>query len=296
MIEINKKIILFSVIIPTFNHGHLLGRALQSVLDQTCADWEAIVIDNNSHDNTDEVMRCFIDPRINLLKINNNGVIAASRNMGIRNARGKWIAFLDSDDWWLPNKLEVCLKHAADQVDLIYHDLKIVNDSQPTLQRRKIRSWQVRRPVSIDLLVRGNPIANSSVVVRRELLNLAGGLNENREMIACEDYNAWLRIGQLTENFCYINQVLGCYLQHGQGVSRKDMSAPARCASAEFRPLLSKRQNSRLESNLQFTRAKFAFGMKDYVTARKSLLFCFFHGRLPTKAKSLFLLVATLAL
>ena len=63
---------LVSVVIPTYNHGHFLGRALQSVLDQTYTNWEAIVIDNHSTDNTDEIVQSFTDPRISLLKINNN--------------------------------------------------------------------------------------------------------------------------------------------------------------------------------------------------------------------------------
>ena len=89
---------LVSVVIPTYNHARYLARALQSVLDQTYTNWEAIVIDNHSTDNTDEVMASFADSRITLLKIHNNGVIAASRNIGIRAANSEWITFLDSDD------------------------------------------------------------------------------------------------------------------------------------------------------------------------------------------------------
>ncbi len=94
---------LVSVVIPTYNHARFLGRALQSVMDQTYKNWEVIIIDNHSQDNTDEIVEAFKDPRITLLKIHNNGVIAASRNMGIRAAKGEWIAFLDSDDHWYPN-------------------------------------------------------------------------------------------------------------------------------------------------------------------------------------------------
>ena len=78
---------LVSVVIPTFNHASYLARALQSVLDQTYTNWEAIVIDNHSTDKTDEVMASFADPRIIYLKIHNNGVIAESRNVGIRAAK-----------------------------------------------------------------------------------------------------------------------------------------------------------------------------------------------------------------
>ena len=98
-----------SVVIPTYNHAKFLGRALQSVLDQTYPSWEALVIDNHSQDDTNEVVKSFDDPRIRLLKIHNHGVIAASRNLGMREANGEWIAFLDSDDFWYPKKLETIM-------------------------------------------------------------------------------------------------------------------------------------------------------------------------------------------
>ena len=178
---------LFSIVIPTYNHAHFIGRALQSVIDQTYTNWEAIVIDNHSEDNTDNVVHSFNEPRITLLKIHNKGVIAASRNMGINAAKGIWIAFLDSDDWWTPNKLNVCYRLINDHVDLIYHRLKIVRKIPDFFSRKTIKSWQVKTPVIIDLLVNSNPIPNSSVVVRKSLLNQIGGIIENEEMITSED-------------------------------------------------------------------------------------------------------------
>ena len=76
------------------------------MLDQSYPHWEAFVVDNHSDDNTDEIVNASSDPRIRLLKIHNHGVIAASRNFGIREAQGNWLAFLDSDDYWYPAKLE----------------------------------------------------------------------------------------------------------------------------------------------------------------------------------------------
>ena len=100
-----KSLPLVSVIIPTFNRANDLARAVKSVIAQTFTSWELIIVDNHSVDNTDEVVRHFNDPRIKLLKIHNDGVIAASRNLGIHFSSGTYIAFLDSDDWWTPDKL-----------------------------------------------------------------------------------------------------------------------------------------------------------------------------------------------
>ena len=114
---------LVSIIIPTYNRAEDLKRALQSVFDQTFTDWEVVVVDNHSIDNTDSLIESFNDPKIRLFKIYNEGVIAASRNLGLKHALGEYVAFLDSDDWWHPQKLEVSLKYLELGADVVYHSL-----------------------------------------------------------------------------------------------------------------------------------------------------------------------------
>ena len=95
-----------SVIIPTYNREKLVSRSIQSVLDQTYQDYEIIVVDDASIDNTEKVVKSFNDVRIRFLRSNLNKGGSAARNMGIIAANGEYIAFLDSDDEWLPEKLE----------------------------------------------------------------------------------------------------------------------------------------------------------------------------------------------
>ena len=99
-----------SVIIPTCNRAHLIGRAVKSVLAQTYRDIEVIIVDDGSTDNTEEVVKSFDDPRIRYVKLDVNKGAAAARNAGIRLARGGFVAFQDSDDEWCREKL-------ADQMD-----------------------------------------------------------------------------------------------------------------------------------------------------------------------------------
>jgi glycosyltransferase involved in cell wall biosynthesis len=285
---------LISVIIPTFNHANFLGRAIQSVLDQTYTFWEAIIIDNHSTDNTDDIMMGFNDPRITFLKIHNNGVIAASRNAGIRAAKGEWIALLDSDDWWMMNKLQVCLDNTNDKVDLVHHDLEIVTNNPRYYQRKKTKSWQLKSPVLVDLLLNGNAIVNSSVFVRKRVLQQIGGINESVEMIAAEDYNAWLRIAQLTEGFVYVSCTLGYYLIHDQSISQKDMSQSSRIAVAEFVPGLSEPQKLKLEASFRYTTGRYNYYTDDFVKARESLLFSMKWGDSILKIKSAVFLLLTL--
>lgn len=287
----NNATPLVSVVIPTYNHARYLGRALQSVLDQTYVNWEAIVIDNHSTDYTDEVMASFADHRITYLKIHNNGVIAASRNAGIRAAKGEWIAFLDSDDWWTPNKLQVCFKNINDQVDLVYHDLEIVRDHPVIFQRKKMKSKQVKKPVLIDLLVNGNKIANSSVVVRKRLLDQIGGIDENIEMIASEDYNAWLRIAQITDAFFHAPKCLGYYMSHDHGISRKDMSLSHECAVANFIGLINYTQRDFVSSIVAYMSGRFHYSHGEYDKAANKFKYCLKNANSRIRLRAMYLLV-----
>jgi len=270
---------LVSVVIPTYNNAQYLRQALSSVLDQTYVNWEAIVIDNHSTDNTDEVMESFVGPQVSFLKIHNNGVIAASRNIGIRAARGEWVAFLDSDDWWTKDKLQVCLDCVDENVDFIYHDLEIISDKPRLFQRKIIKSWQVKLPVLMDLLLRGNAIANSSVVVRKRLLEEIGGISEDREMIAAEDYNAWISIAKLTNQFVYLKKKLGYYLQHNNNISQKDMASPYNKSINQFIDFLNRSQRGIVESNAAYMSAKYFYMINNYKFASTKAIASLVSGK-----------------
>lgn len=97
---------LVSIIMPSWNTGRFIAESIQSVLDQTYPDWELLIVDDCSTDNTDEVVASFHDDRIRYLHNAHNSGAALTRNYALREAKGEWIAFLDSDDLWAPEKLE----------------------------------------------------------------------------------------------------------------------------------------------------------------------------------------------
>lgn len=119
--------IIFSVIIPTYNREELISRSIESVLSQTLKDFEVVVVDDGSKDNTEQVIRTLNDPRIVYIKQENRGATAA-RNNGVRHARGKFISFLDSDDIWHPLMLEKQLeKFSSDpEIGCVYSDLNVI--------------------------------------------------------------------------------------------------------------------------------------------------------------------------
>ena len=139
-----------SIVIPTYNHAKYLGKCVNSVENQTYNNWEAIIVNNNSTDNTIDIINSFNDKRIKTININNDGIIAKSRNIGIQSASGSYIAFLDSDDWWYPNKLEIIMQKKGNS-DFIYHYLDIYKNGKKTIKKHRIR--QLIKPVFNDLMI-----------------------------------------------------------------------------------------------------------------------------------------------
>jgi len=212
-----------SVVIPTYNRARDLQRALTSVIAQTFKNWEALIVDNHSEDGTTQVVEEFRDARLRLLSVHNHGVIAVSRNLGVREARGEYVAFLDSDDWWLPAKLERCVQALEAGADVVYHDLYVARTASSRPRLRRALTRPLASPVLTDLLERGNALVNSGVVVRRSTLLAAGGLSEDPRVASWEDYECWLRLARVTERFERLPEVFGFYWAGGGNVT-----APAR--------------------------------------------------------------------
>lgn len=219
--NIQKKS-LVSVVIPTYNHAHFLGRALQSVLDQTYPHWEVLVVDNHSQDSTEDVIKGFNDTRLRLLKIHNHGVIAASRNLGMREAKGEWIAFLDSDDCWYPKKLEILMEalKADDIYDVLSNDELMVDIK--TGARRVLCYGPWRSDFYRVLLVDGNRLSPSATMVRRDFLikhDLV--FDEAQDFVTVEDYGFWLDLARTGARFKFVPEVQGEYVVHDTNSSAR---------------------------------------------------------------------------
>lgn len=287
----SKLLPLFSVVIPTYNCLPFLRRAIQSVLLQTEQNFEILIIDNTSEDGTKDYLNGLKDSRIHSIEVQNYGVIAFSRNVGIKNAKGSWVCFLDADDWWTSDKLQACFDCINDKVDLIYHSLNIVSDTSLIFKRKAINSWQVKTPVFKDLILKGNAIPNSSVVIRKSLLEKIGGINESKKMIAAEDYNTWLRVAKLTNNFVYLRSRHGYYLSHNEGVSKQDMSIPYKESISEFMDSLSCQDRDIVDSNAAFISGRYHYHEKEYNTALKMILKSLTTGKGGFKFRAFLLLI-----
>jgi glycosyltransferase involved in cell wall biosynthesis len=198
--EADRTLPLVSVIMPTYNHAEFIKDSIESVLNQSYKHLELIIIDNFSADDTERIVDSFInaDRRIRYFKFSNHGIIAASRNFGIANSKGEYIAFLDSDDMWHCSKLENQLKHFTnDELVGVGSDAMLVSY---TPYYRPVH-WGRSKDGYVDYgyhsILNANPIMTSSVVVRKDALLAVGGFDENPDFRFIEDWELWLRMARL---------------------------------------------------------------------------------------------------
>ena len=200
-----------SIVVPTFNHAQFLHQALASVIAQTFQNWEAIIVNNFSTDDTINIVESFGEKRFRLINFRNDGVIAASRNEGIRLSNGSVIAFLDSDDLWYPNKLEHCMPAFDAHADVVCHGEYWVSDG---MQQRQILYGPQKNAQYSKLLYRGNCVSTSATLVRKDLLIEVGGFSVDLEYITAEDYDLWLKLAHRKSRFAFIPEILGEFRQH----------------------------------------------------------------------------------
>ena len=213
-----------SIVIPTFNREKELARCINSVLKQTEKNWEVIVVvDNSQNDKTKNLLDEIADPRIRHIEVQNKGVIAFSRNTGVSEAKADFVAFLDDDDWWMPEKLACCLRRLSEGNDIVYHDMYFRSARNKSFSVIfKARCLSDENPYR-DLLIYGNGLITSSVVLRKDIFRLAGEMSEEVDLIAGEDYDYWLRLAKLNFKFSRIAKPLGYYWKGGNTSSVKRM-------------------------------------------------------------------------
>ena len=291
---------LISVVIPVFNAQEYIENTVDSVINQEYKNWELIIIDDCSTDDSLSIVETKYksNKKIEIIKLErNSGGPAKPRNIGIKNSNGDFIAFLDQDDIWDNDKLRICCNSICDNVDFIYHDMRVVAENDYSVKQKILPSRQLEQPVLIDLLINDNAILNSSAMVRRSLLVKIGDINESKKMIASEDYNTWLRIAKITDNFLYIPKVLGSYFVHSSGASNKDMYSSVIYATKEFMTYITPRQRKKIKVQRVYVRARYKYLNNERGAAVKALLFfCLNYGDITIKIKSAYMLLSTAVL
>ena len=183
---------LVSIILPTYNCASFLPHSIGTILSQTYNSYEIIVIDDGSTDNTKEVLYPFMQ-RIKYIRSEQNKGLPTARNIGIRPAQGKYIAFIDADDLWLPEKLQTDIEYfeTHPEVSMVYSKHINVDEKGEDLNgntRKQLPSGNI----FLQLFSEQNFVISSSVVVRKEVFETTGLFDE--QLVNCQDWDMWLRI------------------------------------------------------------------------------------------------------
>ena len=208
-----------SIITPAYNAAPFIGETARSVLQQTFTGWEWIVVDDGSTDETCAIVEALQDPRIRLIRAEHSGLPAVARNRGVAEARGAYIAYLDADDLWLPEKLTLQIAAFTDDIGVVLCEFQYLYGS--SLRERPFPDLRgVPNPGDMfSALSFANFICNSTVVVRRTLLDAHGAMDEDPRQRGTEDYELWLRLAAVTQFAC-VTRPLVWYRIHPHGVSR----------------------------------------------------------------------------
>ncbi len=213
-----------SVVIPTHNRARFITRALRSVLDQTFRAFEVLVVDDGSTDDTAGEVSRLEDPRVRLLGHPVNRGAQAARNTGIRAATGEYVAFLDSDDTWMPDKLErqiTCLAAAEPEVGVV-HAPCLVRVDDASLARA-VEVPPLRGVIYAELLASPGPVF-PTLLVRRACLDAIGPLNESLRA-----YHEWDTVIRLARHFAFewVPAPLATYYLHAENAISKDWARNA---------------------------------------------------------------------
>src|SRR5437588_4956546 len=213
-----------SVIMPAFNAAQHIRQSIQSVLEQTFDDWDLIVVDDGSTDETASVVASFRDSRIRCIRRENGGQ-AAARNTGITSTHGEFIAFLDADDLWLLEKLDRQLDVARrTRADVVYCDGYVFFDSCNDERSDYfafvpgLKGWSTMKT----LLYQYNRIATLSAMVKRNVIESVGLFDESRLFQNCEDYELWLRLARAGKTLYGMSDKLMRYPRHESSPTHRD--------------------------------------------------------------------------
>lgn len=213
-----------SVIIPTYNRGAFLKRAVKSVLNQTFQDFELIIIDDGSTDNTKEVVNSFSDNRIKYIYQENSGGAARPKNTGIKIAQGEYIAILDSDDEWLPDKIKKQIdlfeKYSSSKLGIVGCNIFIINNGK----KKKYRIPKYNN-VFEQMLVTDNMGTGSAMVYKKEVFDRMGLFDEN--LRSGQDREMRIRLAQ-EYHFAFIDDYLINYYVGHNNISSAGLSIKKR--------------------------------------------------------------------
>lgn len=207
-----------TVILPSWNRADWLKKSIDSVLEQTFRDFELIVVDDASTDSTQEILTSY-SGKIRSITFSKNLGVSAARNAAVKNCDSEWIAFLDSDDFWHPHKLQKQIAQTVIRAECPIHftdEIWIRNGVRvnPKKKHQKLEGWIFKPSLELCLM------SPSTVLLRRELFDVHGLFDETLPI--CEDYDLWLRLTSQHQVALLNEKLMTRYGGHADQLSRSD--------------------------------------------------------------------------
>ncbi|WP_410744289.1 glycosyltransferase family 2 protein [Flavobacterium sp. 1355] len=217
---------LISIIMPAYNAELYISDAVNSVIKQTYTNWELIIIDDGSTDKTANIVNQLVesDSRINY-HYQENGKQGKARNYGISKSKGIYLAFLDADDLWLPEKLKMQITQIEEKnVDLVFSDSYVFNDNQvfDISKKMNIPDSVFHGPKSLQLFLKTNKVPILTVLVKKEKVTDVECFSQKLDIQNVEDYHLWLKLLMTNCIFYSSNRVLAKYRIHNNSVTSSD--------------------------------------------------------------------------
>jgi|APSaa5957512535_1039671.scaffolds.fasta_scaffold52141_2 glycosyltransferase involved in cell wall biosynthesis len=211
---------IISVIVPTYNRANILCETLDSILCQTYENFELIVVDDGSTDNTEEVVKKYNDLRLHYIKTENWGGPARPRNIGIQISKGEYIAFCDDDDLWLPHKLESQIKLFCcdNNVGLVYSKCYMLRENKIY---RKAPKMNLYNGYVFHKMIFITNVPILTAIVDKKVFKKIGFFDEDKKIIALEDMNLWIRLAK-EYRVISSNKPTAIYREHSENMSTND--------------------------------------------------------------------------
>jgi len=208
-----------SVIIPTYNRSKELLRAVNSVLNQTIPVLEILICDDGSTDDSYSLIKSLNNPTIIWINCGRNGNAAIPRNIGIKNAKGNWVAFLDSDDEWMPYKIQYQINH----IESTNANAVSSNAINIYVKTKKYSIYHKKNYTNLNFpkLIFSNYVITSSVLIKKNLLIKYKLFPEDQSFVGIEDYALWLKISTNSSFFYTSEALLNYYSDHSNSLSSK---------------------------------------------------------------------------
>lgn len=239
--------VLLTIVIPTYNRAHLIERTIRSILTQTVQDYEVIVVDDGSTDNTQEVVAPYLSEHFRYIKIPNSER-GAARNFGTQHANGTYINWFDSDDEMLPHHVatvkELVEQHDRPEVITVHYHIKDTVSGALTVIPHEYDHLKKKRK---HYLIEGNYLACNPVIVRKDIA-LKNAFIEDRDLSASEDYELWLRL-LAQYPFVQSSEVTSYLIQHDER-SVNTMSDPIKLEKRFLTFLKQTTENPQLKAYL----------------------------------------------